>query len=163
MLKVSRLIESLSVVDENILAVAAGQPLLFVEASRYRVAKMRQRSRAEAALEACASELGLRFRTPTGNEQRITEGYVKTRLLKHPRYRQMKEEVDRAEEREEFAKLLLEAYRMRRDAIKIIADAQTYEGAKGAYQVERDDMHRRLSNEARKLQERRKRANLRDE
>ena len=52
-----KLIGALGVLDENILAEAANMAILFSRAAQYRVKAMRERSQAEAALEACAASL----------------------------------------------------------------------------------------------------------
>ncbi len=151
----NELIQRLSVIDENIRKEAVLQPLLFVDLARYRVAKMRERCQAEAALQAFDAERGLSLRANKRGEK-VTEGYFKSRLQKHPRHRQLVAALDKAEQREEFGKLLLEAGRMRNSAIKIVAEAQIFEGGRSSMDLERQSANRRLSVEARKLYNRRR-------
>jgi hypothetical protein len=155
MAKLSQLIKLLAVVDENIINEAIRQPLLFVDAARYRVSKMREVSRSIARLESFVSEFGLRVRAKGAGDQRLTEGFVKSKIQRSPTYKKLQSAVHDAERKQEFAKLLLEAYRMRRDAIRIIADEKNYESGKRGAEVERIQQHRRLENRARELHRRR--------
>lgn len=158
MKKASQLIAQLAVVDENMRAEVINQPVLFVDAVRYRVSKMRQKAQAEAELEYFDSLLGLSIRAKKHVAgEKATEGYYKARLLKHPKHRALQAALSRAEAREEFSKGIVEAYRMRRDALKILADAQGYESMRAVSEVEKATAYRRLSIEARKLQDSRRR------
>jgi hypothetical protein len=156
---VSDIISGLAIVAENIDEEAIVQPLLFVEAARYRVYRMRVRAQAETALDQVTGELGLHIRArKAGGSERITNDYIKSRVQKHPRFRRLQSELQQAEQKEEFSKLLLEAYRMRRDAIKIVAEAQAAEGLRQVSGIERESATRRLRIEARRLQARRRQA-----
>jgi hypothetical protein len=158
MKKVSELISQLTVVDENIRAEAIRQPQLFIEAVRYRVRKMRVRAQAEAELEAFDAQLSITLRAKAIRRgDKGTEGYFKARLQKHSKHRSLQAAVNAAEANEEFSKLLIEAYRMRRDAVKILADAQGYEAMREGVDIERSVVHRRLVREARILQTKRQR------
>lgn len=153
----SELVEHLSVIDEDIRTEAVRQPALFIEAVRYRVSRMRKRAQANAEFEAFVSRRGLVIRARSqGGKDRVTEGAIKARVQKHPKYRLLQSAVSDAEADEEFSKLLLEAYRMRRDAIKILADAQNYEAGRSVMDFERKDIVRKLSNEARRVQQARR-------
>lgn len=149
------LIESLTLVDENVRNEAVRQPILFIEAARYRVLCMRRRARAENEAELFSSQLGLRIRARGAGGDRITNDYIKARVQKNTKFIELQSALNKATANEEFSKLLLEAFRMRRDAIRVIADAQGYEAAKLDYEAERVDQTRRLSIEARKLQAKR--------
>lgn len=152
------LIEKLTVVDENILAEAARQPLLFVDAARYRVHKMRRRAQADAALDYARSSLGLKTRKAP-SEDRLTEGAVKAIIDTDKNICVLRAGLDEAEAQEELAKLILEAYRYRRDAIRILAEARVYEGMRETAEVEKIETRRKLSRKARELEDRRNRIN----
>lgn len=148
-----RLIELLAVVDEDILAEAIRQPTLMVQASRYRVAKMRDRAQAIARLDAARAELALKIRNKKDAAGRkMTEGALKERLELSPTIRRLREESDRAYEGEELAKLILESFRQRNSAIKIVADVRVYEGSREGAEVESGEMRRRMVSRARTLQ-----------
>lgn len=148
------LLSSLVVIDENIKIEAVKQPGLFIEAVRYYVSKMRAHSQAEAVFEEFVARRGLFLRSQKrDSKERLTEGYFKARIQKHPKYKVLQQALFNAKSEEVFAKLLLEAYRMRRDAIKILADAANYEAGRSVMEIERGDVTRRLRNKARRVQE----------
>lgn len=151
---VSKLIERLQVIDENIFAEATIMPLLFVDMARYRVAKMRERSQAEAELDAFDAEYSMTLRVKL-RDTKTTEGYYKTRLRKQTKHKKLVARVEESKAREEFAKLLLEAGRMRSSAVKILAEARVYEGNPTTMKIDRQNALRRLSKEGRKLESRR--------
>lgn len=155
------LLASLAVIDENINYEAVRQPALFIEAVRYYVDKMKAYSQAEAAFEAFIARRGLAIRASTRGRERATEGYIKARIQKHSKFKLLQEQMFASKADDVFAKLLLEAYRMRRDAIKILADSQNYEASKSVMDIERVDVTRRLRNKARRVQEA-KRGNFKD-
>lgn len=160
MATVKNLIRRLSFIDENVFKEAVLQPALFIDVARYRVTKMRERCAAEAALQAFDAERSMTLRA-SKRDQKVTEGYFKARVHKHPRHRQLVATLNESEAREEFSKLLLEAGRMRNTAIKIVAEAQGFEGNRSTMNLERESANRRLSKEARRLFE--KRRQLRNE
>jgi hypothetical protein len=151
----SEIIDGLAIVAENIDEEAIMQPMLFVDAARYRVAKMRVRAQAETTLDQLSSELGLTIRARGSGGERITNDYIKSRIQKHPKFRRLQTELQEAEQKEELSKLLLEAYRMRRDALRIVAESQAAEGLRQVSGIERESATRRLKSEARKLHARR--------
>lgn len=153
----AELIESLTIVSENIIAEAVRQPRLFIEAARYRVAKMRARTAAEMALEQYAGAVGLKIRAHNDGKERLTVDHIKARIQRLPRHQELQTAVHEAEAREEFAKLLLEAFRQRRDALRIISDAEHYEAARESGEAERFVQHRQLADKARELHAQRKR------
>ncbi len=150
-----RLIAALAVLDENILAEAARMAKLFGKAAEYRVDKMRIRMQADAALEICDAKLTLMYRA-RGSGKGKTEAYFKARTTLHPRHRRLATAKETALQREELAKLILDAYRMRRDAIKIIADHRPYAGMREEAMLEQGDQRRRLHKRASSLESRRK-------
>ena len=150
------LIEKLELVPENIFGEAAVQPLLYVDAARYRVAAMRSRSQAAAELEYTKARVAAAIRARlTEAGEKVTEKLIEQRVATHKLCRAASEKMDRAQETEEFAKLLLDAYRMRRDAIRIIGEGQIAEGIRGGHEVDRLEQHRRLAKRARDLDSRR--------
>jgi hypothetical protein len=148
----ARLIGALGVVDENIFAEAARMAEWFAKAARYRVDQMRRRSRAEIALEEWSATLNLRYRARASHlQERRTEAYFKARITLSPRYKRLLRTKDRADRREELSKLILEAYRMRRDGIKIIAENQTYGALTAERILERSRQKGRLRGAADRL------------
>lgn len=118
-----QLLAALDFSDEEVVEVSKQQPMLFMEAVRFRVQSMRERTVCEAKLLAAKSTLGGKFRTKLkeGGEK-VTEGQVQERIGRDKDIRAMEEELAESEQAEEWSKLLLEAFRMRRDAMKVVAD-----------------------------------------
>ncbi len=113
------LIEKIPLVDENILEEAARQPMLFVEASRYRVDCMRERARADAHFDYLTARIATLIRDRYRDVGRkISEAQVKELVGSNKKLRLARATLDRALEEEEFSKLLLDAYKQRRDAIR---------------------------------------------
>lgn len=152
---VKELIEAVPIVSENVLVEAAAQPLLFIDAARFRVQKMRNRSQAMARYDSWCSKLGLHIRRAKTGDKRVTEGEVKDRIQIHQTTRAYDEALQKAFAEEEFSKLLLEALRMRRDALRVIAEAQLAEGTKEAAEIDRIAERRKLHKRARELEQQR--------
>jgi hypothetical protein len=150
-----KLISQLSILEENIIAEAARMAIWFAKAAQYRVEMMRRRCRAEAALDECAATLNLRYRARQTGERK-TEAYFKARITLNPKHKRLLKEKEEADYREELSKLVLDSYRMRRDAIKIVADHQGYSVMKGESMIERGNQERRLRNRARSLDRKRR-------
>lgn len=152
------LIDKLSLVAENILEEAANQPLAYVEASRYRVDKMRVRAHAAANLEYLRARVGMllrqRFRA---NGEKVTEWAVKERVTCNKKVRIAIRTLDNAEAEEEFAKLLLDAYKQRRDAVRIIGESQLAEGTRGTRELEYIQQKDKMRKVAREVQSARQR------
>lgn len=153
------LIRDLGVVSENILAEAARQPTMFIQAARYRVGKMRKRAEAIAAYDYHVANLAMktRNRRNASGEKPYTEGALKEKVACNSDTRRLQTIQDRAYEEEEFSKQILRAFEMRRDAIRIIADAQNREVLREGSEVDRIQQKNKLRSEARKLEERRRR------
>lgn len=147
-----KLIDSLRIVSEDIKQEAMDQPTLFLAAARYRVDMMRKRAKAGAELEAKKARLTVAIRNKKNEKgEKMTEGTLKATIEKNEVVMAMRDASDRAYEDEEFAKLLVEAYRQRRDSIRIVADMQAYEGMREGAEVERIEQNKLLHAEARKL------------
>jgi hypothetical protein len=119
--KFKRLLGDLDFPEEELARAAREQPSLFLEASRYRVRCMRRRIRAKAALESVYSEVALRYREKK-QADKLTEKAIANKVIAHPNVITAQKELDSAEVAEEYSKLLVEAYRQRKDACKILAD-----------------------------------------
>lgn len=151
-------VAELPIVDENILNEAAKQPEKFMRAARYRVSKLRRKNVANAALEGRRLYLAMRARARGAVAgERMTEGAVKEIVESSKSVKRLRAKHDRATEWEELAKHLLEAYRHRRDSIRVIGEAQNIEAIKGTKEVERLEQNRKLRNRAIELHKRRQR------
>ena len=123
------LIAALAFEEETVMQAATRQPYLFVKAARLRVQTMREMARAEATLDQTEAEVGMSVREraqATGTK--ITESGIGERIATDPQVREAQKQVRIAAAREELGKLMVEAYRHRRDSIRVIAEAALIEG-----------------------------------
>lgn len=143
------LLERLAFVPEDIVEAAAAQPVLYRKAIGYRILKMRDRMAAKAALDVLVARLSLRLRRKarqTGD--RVTERNLEALLAFRTDMQTARRVLDGAEEAEEYGKLLLEAYRMRRDCLRIVSgmleSGLGLHDVKGASDQELERMRQRL-------------------
>jgi hypothetical protein len=147
-----KLIERLPIVRENILEEAATQPARFLDAANYRVAAMRQRMQAVAKIEYFRSKAKLYLRRKKRDSgDKMTEWALADRVEVSPTHRRLRAEMEQAQQMEEFSKLIVEAYRMRRDAIRSIADAENTAVLRGSAELEGIAARRKLRDKAREL------------
>ena len=143
------LVAKLAVIDEDIKREAAEQPQAFIAAARYRVDKMRNRAAAVAKYEEHRASLGLRMRARRDSGgKKPSEGNVKDAVESNSLTQKLHAEMQVAYAYEEFAKLLLEAYRQRRDGIRIIHEAQLAEGGGEMREVLRNEERNRSKKRA---------------
>lgn len=118
-----KLLKKLTLEDTTIVPDSLEQPSLFLEAGRLRVQKMRARVSAEMELKLAKAQVYLDARK--GAEAagtKATETTLDNQVLVNPKVRKLATRFTVAQEEEEFADLLVQAYRMRRDALRILAD-----------------------------------------
>jgi len=142
-------LDSLDFSDEDVVEAAKKQPKLFLEAARFRVRKMRERVGAEAKYKTLQASKGAKYRKSLAESgARVTEGQISERVTANAEVKRALEGFQEAQEVEEFSKLLLEAYRMRRDSAKVVAEllgAEIYISKLGFGQsTEMDKMRKRL-------------------
>lgn len=113
---VIRLIDQLDFSEEEVEHAAMEQPRLFLEAARLRVQKMRKRAQAKMAFE--SEKARTRIHT-VGTVQHKAD---KSILVKTVRVAERR--LEAALREEEFTKALMEAFRERKDATRIIVDAR---------------------------------------
>jgi hypothetical protein len=152
------LITKLAIVDQNILSEAAQQPILFMDAAQYRVSAMRVRAEAVAEIESRRARLTLKKRAEKDDMGRkVTEGEIKAGVESTKIIGVLRARVDRSYEREELAKLILEAYRQRREAIRVIAEAENLGLIRGSKEVENIQQRKKVISNARLLEQKRRR------
>lgn len=130
-----QLIKDLDFTEENLTGAVLVQGRLFVTASRYYVRKMRSRMAVEMEYDRKKSELGQFYRQKEQERRKkfglkgkeMTESQLKEKVLLTPTIQLLKQKLDKAELYEEYAKQLLEAYRWRGTACKILAGVLTDE------------------------------------
>jgi len=131
-INLEELINALDFSEERVVDAAKEQPRLFINASRYRVRKLRERIRAESRLKEVAASLSLRIRAnlkALGGDTRITEGLIQARLYGKREYKEADAAVATATEYDEFSRLLVEAYRQRAAALRVVQEVMGIENA----------------------------------
>jgi hypothetical protein len=120
---IEKLLSSLDFTAESLVNSAIEQARLFEQSATYRVAKMRERSAAKMRLEQISAERELSIRSAAAAVgDKPTEGHIKAKLVLDPKVSLAQEEFNEADAYEEHSKLLVEAFRHRRDMIKSVGD-----------------------------------------
>jgi hypothetical protein len=117
------LLDQLGFSPDNTIEAAATNPLLFKLAADYRIECLEKRNNAKMEMETAKATAELEIRKDarqTGNK--ITEGHIDALLLVDKTVSKLVTAFNRAEERDEYAKLIVEAFRMRRDSLKVVGD-----------------------------------------
>jgi len=113
------LINQLDFTEENLRSALVSQATLLMQASRYRVKKLRDRLAAEANLAQQQSEWASRIRRISSkSEKKVTEAYIKEEVSGAETVVSARQELDEAKVLEEQAKLLVDAYQSRGSMIK---------------------------------------------
>jgi hypothetical protein len=120
---ISELLTQIDFSTDNVVAAAAGNPRLFVRAVDFRVQAMRKRSAVKMAWEKAQAEADLDIRANARQSgEKITERYIEEQVLLDPTVSRLAKAFSQADELEEYSKLIVEAFRMRRDCLRIVGD-----------------------------------------
>jgi len=129
---IQELLDKIDFSSDNVVGASAETPRLFIKAGEYRIQCLRERNRAKMEHERIQADRGLVLRDEAiRNGDKMTEGKLEALLLMDKRVSTTLEDLNTADENDEFAKLLVEAFRMRRDVLEIIGRIS---GAEMAYQ-----------------------------
>lgn len=147
-----KLIRRIDFTDESVEDAALEHPKLFLRATRFRVQKMRDRVEAELAYEARMANLSAKYqqRTDDKGKRKLTEGAVKAKVQLDPKIGRLKRTMEMSLVYEKFSELLIETYRKREFAIKIIIDARWAEAGKGFKKLKEEEakgLSRKMRNE----------------
>lgn len=119
------LLDGLNFEELAIAEAALLQPRLFVACADYRIQLLRKRKSLEASIKSRVTRQSLRLRSKYREMgEKLTEAELKNLLMRNEPIQLAEAELADIEAEEEYSKLLLEAYRMRKDAIQVIAQAQ---------------------------------------
>jgi predicted O-linked N-acetylglucosamine transferase (SPINDLY family) len=125
-----KLLEKLAYTVETVQEAAVEQAVSFEAAANYRVDHMRRRMALEMELERLRAEIELAIRKQAAEiGEKPTEGAIKARLAVHKLIQRAENDLRAAEAMEEYAKLLLEAYRHRRDSLEVVGQLSGAERA----------------------------------
>jgi hypothetical protein len=130
------LIDRVPIIKEDIMMEAANQPSLFIDAARYRVARMQDLSKATAELDFHRSYTMKKLRI-VRRGKKTTEGAFREMVETRVDTLQLIDKVDECHSADELSKLLIETLRQRSKAIQIIAEAEFYEGRSLSAEVDK--------------------------
>jgi len=120
---IANVLNRLEFSPDDCVRAAAENPLLFRDVIDYRIDKMRDRNAAKMQMEKIKAEIELAIRADArANGDKVTEGTIDAKLLVDPKVDKAIKLFNAAEEADEYSRLLLEAIRLRRDALKVIGD-----------------------------------------
>ena len=127
-----RLLRSLDFQPETVVDAAVVNSRLFIEAAEYRMLCRGKLDDAKMQLEQARAEksLSIRHRASVVGDK-ITEGGIEAKLTVDPEIMALTTALRTAERHDEYSKMLVEAYRMRRDCVDIVS------------RFTRDEMNRR--------------------
>ncbi|HWY36551.1 MAG TPA: hypothetical protein VNX68_18050, partial [Nitrosopumilaceae archaeon] len=115
-----KLVKYLDYGDEEIADAARMQPKLFLLASIFKVQAFRRKQLREAKLRLLRSQYARQIRREMQEVgERVTDKQVEERLSRKKEIIKQTRRVEEAEQSEEFAKHLVEAYRQKLAALKI--------------------------------------------
>jgi uridine phosphorylase len=138
--KIDELIEKLDFSEENVVQANREQASLFLEASRYRVKKMRARIRTESAFETAktTAAMFLRKKKKVAEKGTITEGFIRDQVATNPSVIETRKQFEDAQVYEEWSKSLVAAYSQRAHAIRTLAEILGAEASAQARMVRKD-------------------------
>jgi hypothetical protein len=117
------LVKNLNFSDEQTSEAARLQAPLFLCAAIYKVQKQKRKQRYEAKLKLLRSQLAKKVRNELSElGQRVTDKQVEETISRKHELIKLQKRLDNCEQEEEFAKLLIEAMRMRSTSLKIVSE-----------------------------------------
>ena len=122
-ISVADLLARIDFSTDNVVAAAAENPVLFVKAIGYRLQCMRERSAAKMLWEQGQAGADLTIRSDARKVgEKVTERFIEEQVLLDPAVADMAKKFTEADELDEYSKLVVEAFRMRRDCLRIVGD-----------------------------------------
>ena len=107
---------------DNVVQAAAVNSVLFVDAVGYRYDTLSKRTAAKMLMEQITAGKDLDLRKEArAKGDKITERQIETNLTLDPDVAEAQKNYSKAEELDEYMKLVVEAFRMRRDCLQIVA------------------------------------------
>jgi len=148
--RVARMLDRLAFSPENVVAAAVETPVMFRDAVEYRKLCLFERNQAKARYERAAADVALKLRKAARDcGDRTTEGEISARVASNLKLIPFVSARDRAEEAEEYSRLVVDTIRVRRTCLEMIAQLvreeisiqSAVEGNRGKL----DDLQRKLS------------------
>ena len=140
------LIKKVDFTEEEVETAAIEHPKLFKRAARFRVQKMRDQVEATLAYETKVAKLSAKYqeRKDDKGKRTLTESAVKSRVQLDKDIQRLRRKMEMSFVHEKFAELLLETYRKREFAIKVVIDARWAEAGK-VFKVMKEEGAKKMS------------------
>jgi hypothetical protein len=118
---VLKLLDCVGFSPENAVEAAAILPRLFVRAINFRLECLTEKSEAKLKAKRINAEVELDIRNEARvADEKITENHIKSKLVLDETVSKAERELERAETFDEYSKLVVEAFRIQRDALQVI-------------------------------------------
>jgi len=128
--QLDHLVDGLSLNADTVLQDASHLAHQFLDAANYRVQKMRKEVEAEMALDVARAEAEIEIRnSATQTGEKVTENHIKAHLILNPEVAAATKLFNDRQAEHEYGKLLVEAYRIKRDCLKAVCDLTSAERA----------------------------------
>lgn len=122
------LLERIAFQMQDVVRTAEQQPKLFLAAADFRVKAMQKRAELEVRLKKTEAEVSLDIREAARQSgEKTTEAGIQAQITMDEEVGLLQSELQEAEAYEEYMRLLLESYRMRRDCLKIVHEQSLIE------------------------------------
>ena len=121
-LTIDEILEEIDFEDEEVEHAARTLPKCFLEAARYRIRILRKRQELEQTLDASRVDAAMAARAKAYRDTtKITEVAIKEIVESDNDVRVNVAAVKNAQQLEEFAKLVVECFRMKKSAVQVVA------------------------------------------
>lgn len=122
-INIASLLNKIDFSPERVVDAACENSLLFVQAIEYRRQCLEKAKNAKMSWEKGKAEKDLSIRrNARQNDEKVTEGHITSQILVDPGVDKLAQELSKAEVHDEYSKLVVEAFRMRRDCLRIVDD-----------------------------------------
>ncbi len=133
-LTIDQILEEIDFEDEEVEHAARTLPKCFLEAARYRIRILRKRQGLEKNLDASRVDIAMAARSNAATSgTKITEAGIKELVESDEDVRVNVAAVKNAQQLEEFAKLVVECFRMKKSAVQVVASLAGAERAVERY------------------------------
>ena len=130
------LLEGLDFSDSLVVQAAIQQGQLYAKASTYRIKLWRRRASTKTLLKSLEITTRQRLREEAAaRKEKIPVNVLADMVHEDPEVKRLTQKLDDLESQEEWAKLLLGAYQMRKDSLRIVSDMVRLEETVGKVRV----------------------------
>ncbi len=121
-INVTELLDKVDFEPENVVSAAATNSVLYVDAINYRLQCLTRKSEADMYAKRTYAEAELVVRAAAkAADEKITEGHIKALLATDEVVSAAEAERESAEQFDEYSKLVVKVFEMRRDCLQIVS------------------------------------------